>query len=54
LGFKNFESATTTIAGIELLRRIRKDQFTLGILRLKIKLCLLYGTRYSPLRNLLK
>jgi transposase-like protein len=35
LGFKNFESATITIAGIELLRRIRKDQFTLGSLRLK-------------------
>jgi len=35
LGFKNFESATITIAGIELLRRIRKHQFTLGSLRLK-------------------
>jgi hypothetical protein len=35
LGFKNFESATITIAGVELLRRIRKDQFALGILRLK-------------------
>ena len=33
LGFKNVESVT--IAGIELLRRIRKDQFTLGSLRLK-------------------
>ena len=30
LGFKNFACAATTIAGIELLRRIRKDQFALG------------------------
>jgi hypothetical protein len=28
-------SAATTIAGIELLRRIRKEHFTLGRLRLK-------------------
>lgn len=35
LGFKNFESATITIAGIELLRRIRKDQLTLGSVQLK-------------------
>ena len=35
LGFKNFESATIIIAGIELLRRIRKDHFTLGSLGLK-------------------
>jgi transposase-like protein len=35
LGFKNFESAAITIAGIELLRRIHKGQFTLGWLRLK-------------------
>jgi hypothetical protein len=34
-GFKNFEPATITIAGIELLRRVRKDQFTLGSLRFK-------------------
>ncbi len=31
LGFKNFESA---LAGIELLRRIHKDQFALDPLRL--------------------
>src|SRR6202051_3635432 len=35
LGFKNFNCAATTIAGIELLRRIRKRQFALGRLRLK-------------------
>ena len=34
LGFKNFGCAATTIAGIELLRRIRKGQFVLGRLRL--------------------
>ena len=35
LGFKNFESAAITIAGVELLRRIHKDQFTLSRLRMK-------------------
>src|ERR1035437_8650209 len=35
LGFKNFDCAATTIAGIELLHRIRKGQFALGSLRLK-------------------
>ena len=35
LGFKDFDCAATTIAGIELLRRIRKGQFALGRLRLK-------------------
>ena len=35
LGFKNFDCATTTIAGIELLHRIRKGQFALGSLHLK-------------------
>jgi transposase-like protein len=35
LGFKNFDCAATTIAGIELLRRIRKEQFALGRLRPK-------------------
>ena len=35
LGFKNFESAAITIAGIELLRRIHKNQFVLGRLRIK-------------------
>lgn len=35
LGFKSFASAATTIAGIELLRRIHKRQFALGRLRVK-------------------
>lgn len=35
LGFKNFDSAAITIAGIELLGRIHKEQFTSGRLRLK-------------------
>ena len=30
LGFKFFERAARTIAGIELLHRIRKGQFDLG------------------------
>ncbi|MBW4091504.1 MAG: IS6 family transposase [Proteobacteria bacterium] len=35
LGFKRFKTAALTIAGIELLRRIRKGQFNLGRLRLR-------------------
>ena len=35
LGFKQFSTATITIAGVELLRRIHKGQFNLGRLRLK-------------------
>ncbi len=35
LGFKNDDSAVITIAGVELLHRIRKQQFSLGRLRLK-------------------
>jgi transposase-like protein len=37
LGFKNFSSAAMTLAGVELLRRIHKDQFSLSRLRLKDK-----------------
>ena len=37
LGFKKFWKAATTIAGIELMYRIRKDQFNLGKLRVKDK-----------------
>jgi transposase-like protein len=33
LGFKNFESAAITVAGIELLRQIHKGQFALDRLR---------------------
>jgi hypothetical protein len=36
-GFKTFAAAAITIAGTELLRRIYKDQFALGRLRLKEK-----------------
>ena len=35
LGFKWFRTAAIVIAGIELLRRIRKGQFSLARLRLK-------------------
>ena len=34
-GFKRFSSAATTIAGIELMHRIRKGQFNLSIPGLK-------------------
>jgi len=33
LGFKRFRRASITIAGIELMHRIRKGQFALGKLR---------------------
>ena len=35
LGFKRFRTAAITMAGIELLRRIRKGQFNLGWRRLQ-------------------
>jgi transposase-like protein len=35
LGFKNFDCAAITVAGIELLHRIRKGQFDLEGLHLK-------------------
>ena len=35
LGFKVFSNAAITIAGVELMRRIRKGQFNLGKLRIK-------------------
>jgi transposase-like protein len=35
LSFKRFRTAATTIAGIELMHRIRKGQFNLMKLRLK-------------------
>ena len=44
LGFKWFRSAAIVIAGIELLRRIRKGQFNLGCLRLKDRMRPLSGT----------
>jgi len=35
LGLKNIESAVIAIAGVELLRRIHKNQFALGQLKIK-------------------
>jgi len=35
LGFKNFQSAAITIAGVELLHRIHKNQFALSQLAIK-------------------
>ncbi len=37
LGSKQFRRAATLIAGIELMHRIKKDQFTLGRLGVKDK-----------------
>jgi hypothetical protein len=35
LGLKRFRSGSITIAGIELIHRVRKGQFKLGKLRIK-------------------
>ena len=35
LGFKRFRHAATTIAGVELMHRVRKGQFELGKLGVK-------------------
>jgi hypothetical protein len=35
LGFKNFDCAAITPAGVELLHRIRKNQFAIGRLHIK-------------------
>jgi transposase-like protein len=35
LGFKQFKNAAITLAGVELMHRIRKGQFSLTQLRLK-------------------
>ena len=35
LGLKRFRTAAITIAGIELMHRIRKGQFKLGTFRIK-------------------
>ena len=43
LGFKRFRRAATTIAGIELMHRIRKGQFKLGKLRVKNQPRLRFG-----------
>ncbi|WP_436317220.1 hypothetical protein [Variovorax sp. LjRoot84] len=39
LGFKIFDLATVTIAGMGLLHRIRKGRFTLGRLRVHMPSC---------------
>ena len=44
LGFKEFRNAAITIAGIELLHRIRKGQFGLGVWAFRAKLRLRSGT----------
>ena len=43
LGLKGFATAAITIAGIELMHRIRKGQFGLGRLGVKADLRLQYG-----------
>jgi hypothetical protein len=47
LGLKRFRSASITIAGIELMHRIRKGQFKLGKLRIKTKRRLKSGRQFS-------
>jgi transposase-like protein len=49
LGFKNFSSAAMTLAGVEPLRRIHKDQFSLSVSASKTRLRLHSGMRYSLL-----
>jgi hypothetical protein len=51
LGFKNYDCAATTIAGIELLHRIRKGQFAFGQLRLKDTSATALWTQSRSLRN---
>ena len=46
LAFKAFDRAAVTIAGVELVHRIRKGQFNLGRLRLRAKPRLQSGTPY--------
>jgi hypothetical protein len=45
LGFKGFRHAAITLAGIELMHRIRKGQFGLRRLSVQVKLRPLFGTR---------
>ena len=53
LGFKRFDYAAITIAGIELLHRIHKGQFALGSLRLKDQAAPISGTLSSLHRSIL-
>ena len=48
LGFKNYDCAATTIAGIELLRRIGKNQFSLRPLRVKDDQMITISGKYVP------
>ena len=48
LGLKRFRNASITIAGIELMHRIRKGQFKLGKLRIKDNRHPKSGTQFSP------
>jgi transposase-like protein len=48
LGFKDFNSAAVTIAGVELLRHIYKNQFALNRLRIKDQLRPQSGRQSSP------
>jgi hypothetical protein len=47
-GFKRFDYAAITIAGVELLRRIHKGQFTLGSLRRKDQAALVIWNAVLP------
>ena len=49
LGFKRFRSTATTISGIELAHRIRKGQFDLAKLGLRVPLRPPYGMLSCPL-----
>ena len=51
LGMKRFRSASITIAGIELIHRIRKGQFTLGRLESKTIGRRQSGMQFSPLES---
>src|ERR1700733_12522980 len=48
LGFKRFDYAAITIAGVELLRRIQKGQFALGSLRRKDQAALVIWNAVLP------
>jgi hypothetical protein len=48
LGFKRFQCASITIAGIELMQRIRKEQFSLDELGFRGMLRPQSGMRCSP------
>jgi hypothetical protein len=53
LGFKRFDYAAITIAGVELLRRIHKGQFALDPYAAKTTLRPLSGTLSSLYRSIL-